>query len=711
MLTQTLKHQVYDPKYGFLKYHQNLVREFLKTTQMDSRGLLIKHEMGMGKSILAIAIAMDSINDRQPIMLLTKSLQDNMKESIRKYVALRGEYEPEYLLSKLSAADLTMWINKHFDFVSLNAGNMLAQMARLSAAEELETKIGNVLGHGSLEGKLLIVDEAHNLFRAITNGSKNGMGLYDVVVKSRNLKVIFLTGTPIANDPFEMVPCFNMLGSRKFRNLPEDYTEFTKLYVDGEGCIKNAAKFQNRIMGLVSSVDHLSTPGAGIGVTEEIKIEFPEELPLIEVRCPMDPDQFTSYQMAKDKEADESTGKAGMKPPASMTKPAGMSSSSYKVKSRQLSNYHSGVGSPKYKKILENVMTHGNLGVVYSQFTKSGGLGSLGAYLQENDWEDITVHRSTAPGPGGPLSDALDAGPEEDREITGGQETPVYDDHRHLESILQNMERFTWWKTGGVDPDDESSNEGIEAFLGAGDHKKFAIYTGELEMSERSRLVELFNSPENAHGGMLDLLLISSVGAEGLDLHGVRHVHVMEPYWNWGRVAQVISRGVRNGSHKDYPADEKNVQPYIYLAVSPEDPTTITTDIELYQEALKNKRAIATYIQVLNEVAIECVVNGAENCRQCAPTGRRLITPDASVDARSSDPCEPGVEQTVEAKAITHEGKEYFYTPSDGPFGYTIYVTSPELNIQLPLKETDPVFMELIKKINPQALVATGQFW
>jgi len=41
---------------------------------------------------------------------------------------------------------------------------------------------------GTLDDCLLIVDEAHNLFNAITNGSKNAVGLYDLILKAKNLK-------------------------------------------------------------------------------------------------------------------------------------------------------------------------------------------------------------------------------------------------------------------------------------------------------------------------------------------------------------------------------------------------------------------------------------------------------------------------------------------------------------------------------------------
>ena len=51
--------------------------------------------------------------------------------------------------------------------------------------------------------------------------------------------------------------------------------------------------------------------------------------------------------------------------------------------------------------------------------------------------------------------------------------------------------------------------------------------------------------------------MITSAGAEGLDLKNIRQIHIMEPYWNEVRVKQVIGRGVRNNSHKDLPPKEQ----------------------------------------------------------------------------------------------------------------------------------------------------------
>ena len=45
----------------------------------------------------------------------------------------------------------------------------------------------------------------------ISGGGKKGMPIFEKIMMARNLKAIFLSGTPIINDPFEIAIIFNML--------------------------------------------------------------------------------------------------------------------------------------------------------------------------------------------------------------------------------------------------------------------------------------------------------------------------------------------------------------------------------------------------------------------------------------------------------------------------------------------------------------------
>jgi SNF2 family DNA or RNA helicase len=80
------------------------------------------------------------------------------------------------------------------------------------------------------------------------------------------------------------------------------------------------------------------------------------------------------------------------------------------------------------------------------------------------------------------------------------------------------------------------------------------VYTGELSKAEKKRMVDEFND------GKFDTLLLSSSGAEGINLKGVRHMQVMEPHWNDSKIRQVVARAVRRGSHAHLQENDRHVQ-------------------------------------------------------------------------------------------------------------------------------------------------------
>lgn len=863
-LFEYFKNAQWDTKYSFLKYYQNLVRAYVTDVSVDTRGLLIIHEMGLGKSILSIAIAMD-LMPREPLLLMAKSLQGNMTNSIKQYIRMRTVVEPDYPLGSLPEADLDAWIKRNFAFVSMNASNMLSQVNRATDSssefdEVLDRKMGELVRMGSLDGKTLIVDEAHNFFRAITNGSKNAIGLYDMIRRARDLKVFFLTGTPIANDPFELAVCFNMLSKEVL--LPESYTEFNKLYVHGQTII-NRGKFQNRLFGLVSYVGNKSTPGAAFGVDgESARAEFPEELPMIIEYVNMDPDQYVMYQLARDKEREESNRRTGVYGgpkhgnvvAAPLTKPKSSASSTYRVKSRQLGNFSpigvdintipvGDLGSAKWRAILANVDKHPNtIGLVYSQFVGVGGLATFAAYLKSQGWKQWEYTGTTKHGGSLELSLSLSAG--YDPEIAhSGPELPSV--NAFFENIAAQADLYTGgWAVDDLDAghgelyfegswavDDLDASYGELYFEGSGDNtnstprvsmanregcesceerihanalkvlyspsskfpnyvldiydgdirvgsatinysrdngvltngkvtkvimsagrispevvnaalvrvlerynggsdtdtnpntiidtsmadprlvpdreRVFALITGEVDVEVRNAIAAAHNADSNKHGGDIDLLLVSSTGAEGLDLKNGRHIHMAEPYWDYGRLAQIIARYVRNNSHIALPPDERNVQPYLYLAVPPKTEMLSdgtyppTTDVELYTEALNDQVLIAAFNEALHEVSIECMVNACKNCRVCNPTNSRLFTNDPLRDVSTADPCTQLEQHEVTAAVVELDGVKYYYTENPASlYNYKVFVYDADINGYRPMSEADPKYAIIAQMIS-----------
>ena len=77
-------------------------------------------------------------------------------------------------------------------------------------------------------------------------------------------------------------------------------------------------------------------------------------------------------------------------------------------------------------------------------------------------------------------------------------------------------------------------------------------------------------------------MIISSAGAEGISLKCVRQVHILEPYWNYVRLDQVLGRAIRMRSHQDLEKKEQNVEQYLYLSSLP-----LGTTIESVYEAIE----------------------------------------------------------------------------------------------------------------------------
>jgi len=61
------------------------------------------------------------------------------------------------------------------------------------------------------DNTLIIIDEVHNFMSQICNGSNNGTILYEMFMRSKNCKIVALSGTPIINSPFEASVLFNLL--------------------------------------------------------------------------------------------------------------------------------------------------------------------------------------------------------------------------------------------------------------------------------------------------------------------------------------------------------------------------------------------------------------------------------------------------------------------------------------------------------------------
>ena len=404
-----------DPDHAWahqLRYYQWVVRAAFIADDFGlratgARGLLCYHSMGLGKTRLAAGVALAA--PRAAIVMLPRSLRDNFAQTVRAVAKATGPDAARPDAAGPDAAgpdaETDALLAAKFTYVSMDAYNAADQMAA-----------------GGLDGKLLIVDEAHNFFRAIINGGpdSNARRTYDMIMAARDLQILFLTGTPAAKDPFELVPCFNMLAG--FDLLPPQYDIFYDLYVDRGNCaVKNRDHFANRIVGLVSHVSTARpTNVRGADTTmREARADgwFPAELPTIIERVPMGAFQYRHYLLAREREDAEGggggvTGLGAVLAAAPLSLPGAEKKAmrSYYVHSRSLSNFAAPRGrfaaaspaaaspaaaspdatspdaenelGPKLALVAARAAAAPGPVLVYSQFVADGGLRPLARFLE-----------------------------------------------------------------------------------------------------------------------------------------------------------------------------------------------------------------------------------------------------------------------------------------------------------------------------------------
>lgn len=600
--------------------YQKIISQYMMREEV--RGLLLYWGVGLGKTLMAVSIAemFRKISNMKIIILSPKSLRDNFETTLEKNIK---NYDS---------------VKKNYTFATTGSPNMIRDILKSSIQND-----NNEFSHNKLlYNKFIIVDEAHNLFNSITNGSKVASEFYDLIMRSRNIKLLFLTGTPIVNNFFEIVPALNMCKGylknpfnpeKNITLLPESYDSFVNMFLENSK-VKNAEKLKNRIYGLISYYgpfyfsEHI--PFQKQIQESIIKKDFPTLLPIKFIKVKMNPDQNSVYINARIKERLEGTkkifgrGKNFLNSEGfdiltcpndeyinntddlnyikfnggSIDKNKGNTISSYRIKSRQLSNIYltqdgdefllnpssfesiskANPISPKFKAVIENALKHkGQCGIIYSNFLKYG-LVSISKYLDETEFKG-----------------------------------------------------------------------------------KYALFTGDISIEERNDLVKRYNNSNNSHGEHIELLLISSTGEKGLNLKRVRHIHIMEPNWSYTTTEQIIGRGVRYKSHVDLPEEEQNVQVYQYMSDYSDGYTGTekTTDLDIFYKSVRNKEVNDEFLKILASVSVECPkFNKYINfeCFMCDYDNKILYIPNINDDMKIKNPC-----KTVILNEVIVDNKTLFY--------------------------------------------------
>lgn len=786
----TFKEYKFEKGYKFVKSdkvtffnQQKLVRDYL---QHDSpfRGLLLYHGLGVGKTCASIAIAEGFKSNRMIYVLLNKSLKQNFIDNLmfcgnhmfrrnQHWVFKRtsGNADFDKYASFLGIPVKSMKKNGGAWFVDFKQKANYADLKK-SEQEQLNLQIEGMidmrykfihmdglnnksmqqlLDDRVLDNAVLIVDEVHNITNAMSK-DKPGIrarGIRELIMDAFNLKLVFLSGTPMINEPYEVGQLFNllrgyiktleitlkplmskkqisyqelekqlgehalvnqsilnkrdhkltitqvphgfinsegnkglvrselgMIGDEPFQDLmrtlltdagysitmksnkysafPELRETFMKLFMDSsETEVRNEELFKNRILGMVSYY----------------KTQDKELLPRVTkneiIDVPMSDYQFMEYSKVRKAEIDidRKRNKNKKKKKKNADEPeveeAGIKSS-YRAYSRIHCSFVFPTAIPRpypgdigeETELLNDIEDdiHDSQGdaivdelVDATAEEKKQAKIRIKRYEKNKDLALRNLEKDKEKYLTMDVSDQLvKYSPKYDILLNKLEESPgsafVYTEYKTLEGIavlgiVLKANGYTELKL----LKDADGDYIVNDDLSDTSKKRFAFWGGNIEESDIIRRIfnnqldelppkireQVTNDEGNLYGDIIKVLMTTKTGAEGIDLHNVRQVHIIEPYWNPVRLKQVMGRAVRVNSHSKLPINERLVEIFTYITSITEtqkkadkiiqiDSLGKSSDEVLFDISQRKLAVMNTLMRLIKEASIDCTLNAVE---------------------------------------------------------------------------------------------------
>ena len=632
-----------------LKSQQVFVSNYLNPTTPYT-GMLVFHGTGTGKTCAAIAIA------------------ENFKEQVRRYgtkihILVSGPMIKEQWKSELITCTNDTYINSSIlqsGFVNNDLKQQIQREALMNALQyyrilsyrnfyrrvlgekisdkEISTdgKVIKTYRKGiegeierdisidkleNLDNAVLIVDEAHNMV-----GNDQGKALKKIIENSRNLKVILLTATPMKNFADEIVELINYLRPEKHQIDRDKIFNSNKNHLMDfkEGGIDYLKKMLNGYISYFRGNDSLVF-AKGIEMGEQTKDLLFSKV----VRCYMSDFQQKVYEKtleeySKDALDKESTASANFVFPvlddSKQNIVGAYSKDGINIILSNLKTNRELYLKKLNEKFFNNKIT--NLNEILRE--SASGTNVSGLILHESKLEIFSTKfyqallniNNMVEGKEGSktcfvYSNLVKVGIDLFQEVLKANGYLEYRD----DGLYPITDTIREYKTGLF------YSEFRVKFPGQKFHPAtFLAFTGEvdgeeiIQPEEKKRKLNIFNGLQNKEGKYVKLILCSRVMNEGITLENTRAVHILDVYYNFARVQQVIGRTIRLCKHykvmtEEDPYPEVKIYKYVVSLGKDQNPYRLSSEEDLYKKAELKYLLVKKVERCIKETAIDCPVN------------------------------------------------------------------------------------------------------
>ena len=628
------------------KFHLYTQQAFLSNfinPNTPYKGLLIFHGVGTGKTGTAISIAENfkemvmKYNTKIYVLVPGPLLKENFKDEIIKFT---GEEYMKDIISQLGYVDeleenkakknalkeaLQFYkIMTHRSFYKKVLGekikdtretNEKKQKYRLTDEGEIERDI-SVDKIDSLDNTLLIIDEAHNF-----TGNEHGEALKRIIKKSKNLRLLLLTATPMKNLADDIIELINFLRPTNSSIKRDKIFNKNKNHLMD---FKPGGKelFQNMCSGYISYYRRANP----LLFAKKIDIgEIPKGLIFTKcIRCEMGDFQKKTYMRVKANSED--TLERGSSSAANIVFP-GLTKDK-----KDIDGYY---GEDGVNVVKSNLKTHklDYLNKLNKIFFNNKIKDPENIIYQSNNTDNVTgliykkenIHmfstkfakvfeniNDLVEGKKGPktvfiYSNLVKVGIEVFQEILLQNGYLEFKEDQNYDINNETID----YRTGLTL--ENYNKKGYEQEFGP---STFIRITGKTDDNEdelpdaKKRILDLyFNNIDNSKGKLLKIILGSKVMNEGVTLENTGEVHMLDVYYNFGRVDQVIGRAIRQCKHYKI-TNENNQFPEvkIYKYVVKQD-DGLSTEENLYRKAELKYLLIKKVERAMKEISIDCPIN------------------------------------------------------------------------------------------------------
>ena len=570
-----------------------------------TRNMLLVHGTGTGKTCSAIQIAEEYIlrpefQDKKVLVLASEAIRDNFRTQLfdvervqkdgdvlkspqctgRRYLEMLERAQSEGLRweNPESREKLGMIVNRmiseFYDFSGYTAfANMVDKKFLTLSKDDFTQWVRD-----NFNGKLLIVDEAHNLRQSDSEKPSEHKLVSDniqrVVKAAEGMTLVLLTATPMYDSFQEILFLFNLFMWNDKRQPPEKFLmagsffETSGAFVDAEA----EARFRGLCHEYVSFI------------RGENPFTFPFRLP--------PPDAMIA-------KFDRKTDYRGTR---------------IRIPRKYLSLVVSYVESPQKEQLLASTAGEGNALMIPTIVASPDGRTIAKCFMNSTDTSKSQFRY------------APDVPPFLSPSNVGRHASKFATILRCIQESTGIVFVYSNFVRGGVLQFAMTLEEhGYKPAAGlpvlenpSGEFKgdspgKYAFLTSDMTATQIRNLIRTIRSPENMNGSLIRVVVASPLVSEGVDLQNVRQVHVLDPWYNMSRIEQIIGRGLRNCSHAGLPFEDQNCTIYLHI-VRYNDSAQEAYDETAYRVFVEAKaKRIAAVRRILQESSVDCTTQIATN--------------------------------------------------------------------------------------------------